>query len=285
VIALSEGTTTTVAVRGRRVRYRDAGEGTPVVLLHGIGRSLEDWTEQHALLPAGYRVLSVDLAGFGESEPLREPYSLPTLARFVEDFLDVVGVDQPAHVVGNSLGGAVAMQLSVQAPERVRTLALVNSAGFGREVTFALRILALRPLAKLLLRRPSAAGTRRTEALVFADPALVTDERVERALRFAARPHGTAVMLETLRALGGLRGVHPVWRRELMTEVAAGGVPTLLVWGDRDRVLPPTHLDAARRHLPHARSHLFAGTGHMPQIERAEEFARLVSRFWAESGA
>jgi pimeloyl-ACP methyl ester carboxylesterase len=267
-------------VRGRRARYRETGTGSPVLLLHGIARSLEDWDEQHRLLADGHRLISLDLAGYGESEPLREPYSLPTLARFVEDFLDAVDVHEPVDVVGNSLGGAVAMQLSVQAPDRVRTLVLVNSAGFGREVTIVLRILAIRPLARLLLRRPNAKATRRTERLIFHDPALVTDERVETALRLAGRPHGAAVLLETLRALGGLRGVKPVWRRQLMDEVSARGVPTLLIWGDQDRILPHTHLDAARRHLPHAESHLFADTGHMPQIERAEAFAELVRGFW-----
>lgn len=269
-----------VDVRGRRARYRETGAGSPVLLLHGIARSLEDWDEQHRLLLDGRRVISVDLAGYGESQPLREPYSLPTLARFVEDFLDALDVHEPMDVVGNSLGGAVGMQLSVQAPDRVRSLVLVNSAGFGREVTIALRILAIRPLARLLLRKPNAKAVRRTERLIFHDPALVTDERVETALRFAARPHGAAVLLETLRALGGLRGVKPVWRRRLMDEVSARRVPTLLIWGDRDRILPHTHLDAARRHLPHAESHLFTDTGHMPQIERAEPFAALVRGFW-----
>ena len=81
------------------------------VLLHGIGRSLEDWTEQHELLRARHRVYSMDLAGSGWSEPLDEPYTLPALARFVVEFLDAVKIAKPAHVVGNSLGGAVAIRL------------------------------------------------------------------------------------------------------------------------------------------------------------------------------
>jgi pimeloyl-ACP methyl ester carboxylesterase len=275
-----EGVATTT-VRGRRVRYRDTGAGEVVLLLHGIVRSLEDWDEQHALLSDRYRVLSVDLAGYGESEPMREPYALPTLARFVEDVLDALGVEGPVHVVGNSLGGAVALQLSVQAPQRVRDLVLVNSAGFGREVTLALRLLALRPLARLLLRRPSRGAARRSELSIFADPSFATTERVELGLRLAGRPEGTRVLLETAGALGGLRGVHPRWRRELLREAARSGVPTLVTWGSEDRVLPAVHLDAARRELPHARTHLFPATGHMPQIERAREFAELVTDFWA----
>lgn len=184
-----------VLVQGLRTRYRVDGTGTPVVLLHGIARTHADWTEQHNLLSDRFRVFSVDLAGFGGTDPLPGRYSLPALATFVEDFLDVVGIDEPAHFVGNSLGGAVAMQLSVQSPDRVRTLALVNSAGFGKEVTIALRVLAIRGLAPLLLR-PSKSGSRRMERALFADPSFVTDERVEYNWRIATRPHGARVLIE-----------------------------------------------------------------------------------------
>jgi pimeloyl-ACP methyl ester carboxylesterase len=280
--------TSTVTVRGRRVRVRLTGPadapGVPVLLLHGIGRSLEDWTDQHELLAArGHRVLSTDLAGHGWSDEARAPSSLPTLARHVEDTLDALGWTRPAHVVGNSLGGAVAMQLSVEAPERVASLVLVNSAGFGREVTAALRVLAVRPLAPLLLR-PSRSAAARTERAVYGDPSHATPERIELGLQLATRPHGARVLLETARALGGLRGVHPGWRTGLLQEVAAAGVPTLVTWGDRDQILPAVHLPAAAAALPHARTHLFPGAGHMPQVERPAEFAALVDDFWATVG-
>ncbi|MGW4585708.1 alpha/beta fold hydrolase [Amycolatopsis thermoflava] len=270
-----------VDVRGRRARYRVDGDGLPVLLLHGIGRSLRDWSEQQDLLAAAHRTYSVDLAGFGMSEPLPGKHTLAALAGFAADFLDAVGETRPVHVAGNSLGGAVAMRLSVDAPERVRSLVLVNSAGFGREVTIALRLLALRPLGKLLLR-PSVAGAVRTERALFHDRKFATRERVEHALEIARQPHAARVMLETARGLGGFRGVREDWRAELVQAVAARALPTLVVWGDRDLILPALHLDAARRALPHAQTRLFTDTGHMPQIERAAEFHDLVTRFWAE---
>ncbi|OXM72974.1 alpha/beta hydrolase [Amycolatopsis sp. KNN50.9b] len=270
-----------VDVRGRRARYRVAGDGPPVLLLHGIGRSLRDWSEQQDLLADEYRTYSVDLAGFGMSEPLPGKHTLAALAGFAADFLDAVGETGPVHVAGNSLGGAVAMRLSVDAPERVRSLALVNSAGFGREVTMALRLLALRPLGKLLLR-PSRSAAMRVERALFHDRAFATRERVEHALEIARQPHAARVMLETARGLGGFRGVREDWRAELIQAVAARALPTLVVWGDRDLILPALHLDAARRALPHAQTRLFTGTGHMPQIERAKEFHDLVTEFWAE---
>jgi pimeloyl-ACP methyl ester carboxylesterase len=272
-------TASEITVGGRRVRYRVGGAGPSVVLLHGIVRSLEDWREQHELLEDRFRVVSVDLPGFGGSEPLAEPTTLPALARFVEDFLDAAGVAGPVHLVGNSLGGAIAMQVAVQAPHRVASLVLVDSAGFGREVTLALRLLAIRPLARLLLR-PSRWGARQAERSIFHNPAFATDARIEHAYRLAQRPHAARVLLELSRSLGTLRGVRPEWRKHLLEAVAGLEIPILVVWGSSDRILPAAHLKAAAARLPHARTHLFEDTGHMPQIERAEAFSHLVTDFW-----
>jgi pimeloyl-ACP methyl ester carboxylesterase len=178
--------------------------------------------------------------------------------------------------MGNSLGGAVAMQMLVDEPGRVSTLTLVNSAGFGREVTFALRMLGIPGLGRPLLTRIDPRAARRIERSLFADRALVTDERVAFAVKAARQPDFAATYLEIAKALGGLRGIAPRWRSELIGRVARHRIPTLIVWGERDLILPATHLAAARAALPHAQSHLFAGTGHMPQIERPDEFAALV---------
>ncbi|MFC4149668.1 alpha/beta fold hydrolase [Micromonospora mangrovi] len=271
-----------LTVAGRRMRCRISGGGPPVVLLHGIGRTLDDFTAQQELLAADHRVISVDLPGHGGSAPLDVPHTLPALAAAVADFLDTAGVTGPARLVGNSLGGAVAMRLAADQPHRVASLVLVNSAGFGKEVTVALRLLALRPLGRLLLR-PHPAVARRTERAIFRDPAYVTEERIATALAVARQPHAARVMLELVRDLGTWRGVRPRWREDLLAAVAARDLPTLVVWGDRDLILPADHLVAARTRLPGARTHLFRDTGHMPQIERAAEFHALVTDFWAEA--
>ncbi|MEH0974503.1 alpha/beta fold hydrolase [Micromonospora sp. CPCC 205546] len=272
-----------VSVDGRRVCHRVDGDGPPVLLLHGIGRTLRDFTELHELLAERFRVHSVDLPGYGGSLPMARPCTLPALGEFAAHYLDAVGVEKPVHVVGNSLGGAVAMRLAASEPARVASLTLVNSAGFGREVTIALRLLALRPLGRLLLR-PTRWAAHRAERSLYHDPALATAERVAHALAVARQPYAARVMLETARSLGTFRGVSPQWREELLAEVERLDVPTLVVWGDRDLILPAAHLDAARSRLPRARTHLFADCGHMPQIECAEEFHRLLVDFWAEAG-
>ncbi|MEZ0165829.1 alpha/beta fold hydrolase [Kineococcus sp. LSe6-4] len=272
----------TLLGNGMRVRYRVQGEGDPVLLLHGIGCSLEDFDEQVELLSGRYRCWAVDLAGFGGSDPMPVPGTVGRLGAFVAAFTDAVGLDVPAHVVGNSLGGAVALRFTADHPGRVRTLTLADPAGFGRDVTVALRAITVPFLARRLLE-PSAESARRTLRAVFHDGDLVTAERVALAERLSRRPHAARVMHETARSLGTPFGVRRRWRRELLRAAAANPVPTLVVWGEQDEILPATHLHAARRALPHARTHLFAATGHMPQIERAGEFADLVQQFWTET--
>ena len=273
--------TGTVTVRGARIRVRCTGDPAhpPVLLLHGIGRSLEDWAAQHDRLSGEYRVISLDMPGFGLSERLPETVTPASLADGVTATLDALGETRPVHVMGNSLGGAVAMRMLVATPPRVATLTLVAGAGFGKEVALMLRVLGVPGVGTRLLRRLDHRAARRVERSLFADRAHVTQERIDLAVRVAARPGYAKVFLEAAHSLGSFRGVHARWRTELLDAVAAHPRPTLIVWGERDLILPSAHLAAARAALPHAQTHLFPDTGHMPQIERADDFADLIRVF------
>ena len=273
----------TVVGRQTRVRVEGYPDNPPVVLLHGVGRSLEDWAPQYSRLAKTHRVIALDLPGSGFSARSPEPTTLEVLARGVLETLDTLGEQRPVHVVGNSLGGAVAMQLLGLQRERVASLVLVNSAGFGSEVALPLRLLAVPILGDLAGRRTTRGSARLTERLSVADPSLVTMARIEHALAIARQPDTSTVTLETIRALAGFRGIKPGWRAELIATAATNPRPTMIIWGDRDRILPAHHLDAARRALPHAETHLFRGVGHMPQIERPDEFADRVQAFLADT--
>ncbi|WP_433189278.1 alpha/beta fold hydrolase [Actinoallomurus sp. CA-150999] len=270
-----------ITVRGRRTRVRVEGDpaNPPMLLLHGIGRSLEDWAPQYPRLAGTHRVIALDLPGSGFSARSPEHATLEVLARGVLETLDILGEQRSLHVIGNSLGGALAMQLLVLDPERIASLVLANSAGFGTEVAFPLRLLAVPVLGDLLGRRTTRRSARMTERLTFADPGLVTTARIEHALAIAGRPDTSTVLLETTRALATFRGVKAGWRAELTAAAAKHPRPTLVIWGDRDRILPAAHLDTARRLLPHAEHELFAGVGHMPQIECPDDFATRVLAF------
>ena len=261
------------------LQYRDTGAGTPVLLIHGIGRSLKDWDEQHELLSAGHRVVSVDLPGFGGSEVPPEGMRLEHLAARVAGLVETLGI-APVHVVGNSLGGAVAMQLTADRPDLVRSLLLVDSAGFGRGVSPALRLASIPGVGERALA-PSRKGALRSERAMYHDPRFATPERVAHNHRLSQRPGGSEAMLEMLRSVGTPAGVRSGWRAALVPRVRATGLPVFIVWGDKDTVLPFRHLARGAKALG-ARTHRFRNTGHGPMIERADEFARLATEFWSD---
>ena len=178
-----------VEVDGRRVRVRVDGDAAkpPVLLLHGIGRSMEDWALQYERLSGTYRVIAVDVPGFGFSDRPVGPITLSTFARGVLGAGDGLGETRPLNIIGNSLGGAIALQTLALRPERVASLGLINSAGFGREVTVLLRMLTVPGLGQLSTRRPTRASARLLERTIFADPSLATKERIDHALAIATR--------------------------------------------------------------------------------------------------
>lgn len=282
--------TTYIDVDGHPVRVRQTGsdDGIPVVLIHGIGRSLEDWQPTQDLLSHDHRVLSLDLPGFGLTRRMKGHWGLEGFARSVLALLDTLGEKRPVHVMGNSLGGAVAMTLAANHPDRVASLVLVNSAGFGREANVSFLPMVYGALASLPVVGPRFRGLARDSGIqslkdVFFDPSHLTDEMIRHAGKLNRQPDFRLTFLGTAAGLGApVFGTYPWWRRTLLRRIADADIPSMVVWGDADAVLPAAHFEAAVAALPNASSHMFPDTGHMPQIERAEEFAELAAKFVAE---
>ena len=272
-----------LTVDGRKVRVAQAGDpaNPPVLLVHGIGRSLEDWDELSERLADSYRVIRLDTPGFGYSDPLPGAVTHLSLGQGIAPVLDALGETRPLHAIGNSLGGSTIMEFAVAHPDRVASLTLIDSAGFGKSVTPLLKMLTIPGLGWLLTRRVSRQAARMFENSIFVDRSLVTKERVDHAVRVGNQPGNGTFMYRMVRHLGTWRGVRREWRERLLTAVVRHDRPVLVIWGERDRVLPASHLDAALQTFPRATSHLFPGVGHMPQIETPDATARIIREFLA----
>jgi pimeloyl-ACP methyl ester carboxylesterase len=273
-------------VHGYRRAYLLAGPrlGTAPVLwmIHGIGDSSRTWEPVLPLLADGYTVVAPDLLGHGLSAKPRADYSLGGYANGMRDLLTVLNIDK-VTVVGHSLGGGVAMQFAYQFPERVERMVLVSSGGLGAEVNPLLRGLAI-PGASYAIA--ASAIPRLRETLVglgrrlarfgvldkndVEDVAIIWEGLRDEATRKA--------FLRTLRAVIDVRGQAVTSHDRLYL---ASDVPILLVWGDRDPIVPVGHAGLAAEALPHARLSIVPKSGHMPHRTAPEAFANAVKDFMA----
>lgn len=258
-------------------RYWTSGDkGTTVILLHGIGSCVETWTYNINVLAQHHRVYAVDLVGAGRSDKPPATYSLTYLAQFVLDFMDALSIEC-ACLVGNSLGGGVALQFALNFPQKVEKLVLVNSLGLGKKITFTLRLATLPFVGKLF--SPTRSGTALALKQTVYDPKLISDEWVELYYQIATLPGAWQATLAIINTNINLFGVRTEVYKAIVDKLATITAPTLVFWGQQDRLLPVAHAAVATKGLPSARLHIFAPCGHWPQFERSDEFNTLVLEF------
>jgi pimeloyl-ACP methyl ester carboxylesterase len=275
-----------IQLHGHRVCFREAGEGPLIVLIHGITGRSDQWEPAIGHLAAEHAVLAPDLLGHGESAKPRADYSLGAYASSVRDLLDALGHER-ATVIGQSLGGGIVMQFAYQFPERCERLVLVSSGGLGDEVSLLLRALSfpgveyLLPLlcARQLHDAGSAIGGWIGRLGMRPAPQL---EEIWTSYGSLADDETRAAFVHTLRAVVDITGQRVSARDRLHL---ASEVPTLIMWGDRDAIIPVHHAYATRDLLPGSRLEIFEGVGHFPHCERPERFVEVVSEFMDATGA
>ncbi len=260
-----------VDVQGTPTYYHEAGSGEPVLLLHGSGPGVSAWANwQHTIpvLARGARVLAPDGLGYGQTaKPTDVRYSLRTWSDHVWGFLEALGLEQ-VSIVGNSLGGRIALQMAEDAPHRISRLVLMGTPGVGMRATEG--------LTALRAYQPSLAAMRELLTSYFAvDTSIITEELVRIRYEASVAP-----------------GAHEAYRAMFLDPHSAGNelaiseqqtrataIATLLVHGLQDKVIPVEVAWNMARLLPDADLHVFARCGHWTQIERADEFNRLVAGF------
>jgi pimeloyl-ACP methyl ester carboxylesterase len=281
-VAVSAIAADEIVLHGHRVRFHRAGEGPLLVLLHGIASTADTWAPVVDALAARHTVIAPDLLGHGASAKPRGDYSLGAYASGVRDLVAALGYDR-ATVVGHSLGGGIAMQFAYQFPERVERLVLIASGGLGREVHAILRAATL-PGSELVLALLGGGWLRATGGALggaLARLGLRTGEDlagVATGIGSLADAGARSAFVHTARAAidaGGQR-VSATDRLYLAAEL-----PTLIVWGERDPIIPVEHGRAAHAAIPGSRIEVFAGAGHFPHREHPARFVSVLEEFVA----
>ena len=269
-----------ITIHGHEVGYRMAGEGPGLVLVHGVTGSSTTWREVMPTLAERFTVLAPDLLGHGESAKPRGDYSLGAFASGVRDLMVALGMER-ATVVGHSLGGGVAMQLAYQFPERCERLVLVSSGGLGKEVAAILRAVCL-PGSELVLPFVLAPQVQRLLASVgglagrLGLRPTVRGAEVWRSYTGLTEIRGRTAFVHTIRSVIDVTGQRVSARDRLYL---AGEIPTLIVWGDRDRIIPVAHAHATHELIPGSRLEIVRGVGHFLPFEAPAEFLRALLGF------
>jgi pimeloyl-ACP methyl ester carboxylesterase len=272
-----------IELHGHDVTYRMAGEGPAVVLVHGLAGSSTTWKYVMPVLAEnGYKVIAPDLLGHGQSAKPRGDYSLGAYASGIRDLMVALDVEK-ASFVGHSLGGGVAMQLAYQFPERCERLALVCSGGLGQEVNLFLRAVSL-PGSEFILPivlapwfRERAEGFGDIFRKVGWRPGSTLNE-VWRSYTTLTTREGQLAFIHTVRSVIDMAGQRVSARDRLYL---AAAVPTLIVWGDADRVIPVDHAYSAQELMPGSRLEILPGAGHFLPFEQPDWFNRILGDFLA----
>ncbi len=274
-----EGQLDHVSIHGHDMAYRMEGNGPALLLLHGIAGSSRTWRDIIPRLNDRFTVIAPDLIGHGQSDKPVGDYSLGAFAGQIRDLLDILDIER-ASVIGQSFGGGVAMQLAYQHPERCERLVLVDSGGLGREVNWMLRFMTLpgseyvmpvifpgfvRDLGDSLFRTINGRGIHlgRVAEMWSAYASLAEAENRRafvRTIKSVIDPGG-----QTVSAMNRL--------------YLASAMPTLIIWGDRDDIIPVSHAYSAHEALPGSRLVIIEGVGHFPQIEAPEQFVNALVDF------
>ncbi len=259
-----------VRVDGARIRYIDAGRGPPVVLLHGLGASMYAWRKNvGAMAAAGFRVIAFDNRGFGLSDKPAVPYDNAAYARLAIALLDSLGIAD-AVLVGHSMGGAIAAEVAIEYPQRVRGLVLVGSAGLGAREPLLFRVARWPVLGPAVLAFRGRGFTARLLKATYFDPSKVTESDVDQYYAPVAQPaYGRA-----LRAV--LRQFHFDGLEGRLDKIEA---PTVVLWGEEDRWVPLGLGRALAAGITRSAFVSVPHAGHSVQEEAPDEVNHLVIRF------
>lgn len=271
-----------ITLHGHEVGYRMAGSGPAVVLVHGLAGSSTTWQEVLPALAERFTVLAPDLLGHGESAKPRGDYSLGAYASGLRDLMVALGIDR-ATFVGHSLGGGVALQLAYQFPERCERLVLVASGGLGKEVSSFLRAVSL-PGSELVM--PVLLSGQMHGALDainrwFGRRGLrmgATAREKWRSYSGLSETGGRMAFIHTVRSVIDPMGQRVSARDRLYL---ASEVPTLILWGERDQIIPVAHAHAAHELIPGSTLVVLPGVGHFLPTDAAPQFVEAFEAFVA----
>jgi pimeloyl-ACP methyl ester carboxylesterase len=273
-----------ITLHGHELCYVDVGSGAPIVFVHGLMSSSTTWSAQIDRHATDHRVIAPDLYGHGQSAKPAGDYSLSAHAASLRDLFDALDIAD-ATLVGHSLGGGIALQLAYLFPDRVNALVLVSSGGLGRELNPLLRAATL-PGSELVLPLVASRWLHSVGDTALNIWSKVGLPAISPSSDEAWRTLPTLADAATRRAfLATSRSVIDVHGQTVTAQHRLSGFasrPSMLIWGERDRMIPASHVEAARQEMPATRVEIFDRSGHFPHLDEPDRFAMVLADFMTQ---
>ncbi|MCP2604545.1 alpha/beta hydrolase [Candidatus Aminicenantes bacterium AH-873-B07] len=259
----------------------ETGDGPPVILLHGLGASKEWWKYNIQFLGRNFKVLVPDIIGFGNSEKPEINYDLSLANDFIKNIIEKFKLGKVA-LIGNSMGGLIALNFSADFPDKVQKITLVDNAGFSRELSFILRIATIYPVGEIALSFVSYKTIKILLKSIIYNEKKVPEELIYKVLEILKLPNAKSILLKILRYGVSLKGLNPLIYETILKKISKIEIPTLIIWGREDRIIPLSQAYLGQKLIKNSRLYIFERCGHLPQIEYSDEFNQLVLNFLLE---
>jgi 2-hydroxymuconate-semialdehyde hydrolase len=261
-IIISRINSNNIMVNGLDIHYLQGGEGYPLVVVHGGGGGTTAWLNSLELLSEYYSVYAPDLPGFGGSESIDDRFSIPEYVDFLDSFVDELGLRR-FHLIGHSVGGGLALKLALKAPNKIEKLVLVSSLFLGKEIAFWARCFSSLSVFRWM-----------AESLLAVFRVVAWIARHLSPSRILSPPF-SRVQMALGRSIMAVEGQTTVLSDQLSGLI----MPTLLVWGARDGIVPMKHARSAAGLIPDCQVHVFGDCGHNVHNSKSRPFSQLVTRF------
>jgi len=271
-----------LSLDGISIRYRDTGGDGPVVLLtHGIAASLEMWYPQLSALGMSFRIIAWDLPGHGLSALGHQPYDPDKFATVGIQFLDALKIDAVV-LVGNSMGGGISLRMAGLQPHRVKGLLLADAATLARSVFIGFRLMTL-PVLGEIMNKPGPMAVDQQLKGIFHDPSVITDDFRAIVTRNVMQADRVKPFLATMRLMSNITGQRAAMVKKSHALLAEVSMPTVILHGRQDTVLPLEGSLAAHRLAPQTEMIVLENCGHTPQIEQHDQFNQVIRNLVARA--
>ncbi len=267
-----------ISIAGHKIRFTERGKGPPLVLLHGMGGSLEWWEYNLDSFSRKFRTIAFDFPGFGFSSKSDIDFSEDAASNFIVSFLNAFQLSK-ASLIGNSMGGLFAFLTAASQPERIDKLVLVDNVGFGLKLSLPLRLGTVFPFGELALSFRNHLTAKIFLDRLFYDSQKIPSHLIPTVLTIFNLPQTRKVCLQVLRSGVNLKGLkEEIWLK-VLDKASSLPQKTLIVWGQNDKVAPLGQAYTGKNLIKNSQLHVFERCGHLPQVEWFEEFNRLVLNF------